>query len=83
MMSLIPNISRAKLNIAFLAAGLASAAISVAHATDYKMTTPIPPEILTPDSVETRIGTLTFNDGVPTAKTAQKVWDQLDFSRGI
>jgi len=52
-------------------------------AKDYKMTTPIPDEIVTPDSVDTRIGTLKFNDGVPTVETAQKVWDQLDFSRGI
>lgn len=54
-----------------------------ALADSFSMTTPIPEEILTPGSVETRIGTLEFNDGVPTAETAQKVWDQLDFSRGI
>lgn len=54
-----------------------------ALADSFKMTTDIPEEILTPGSVETRIGTLTFDDGVPTAETAEKVWDQLDFSRGI
>ena len=30
-----------------------------------KMTTDIPPEITTPDSVETRLGTLIFFDGFP------------------
>jgi hypothetical protein len=32
----------------------------------YSMTTPIPPEITTPSSVDTRIGKLEFFDGVPT-----------------
>ncbi len=48
-----------------------------------KMTTRIPPEIVTPDRVETRFGTLEFFDGIPTAATAAKVYDQLDFARGI
>jgi hypothetical protein len=30
-----------------------------------KMTADIPPEITTPDSVETRLGTLKFFDGLP------------------
>jgi len=34
-----------------------------------KMTTDTPPEITTPDSVETRIGTLKFFDGFPNDKT--------------
>ena len=40
-------------------------------------------KILTPDKVETRIGTLNFVDGVPTAETAQKAYDHLDFLRGV
>ena len=32
---------------------------------------------------ETRIGTLKFVDGVPTAETAQRVYDNLDFLRGV
>jgi hypothetical protein len=48
-----------------------------------KMTTRIPPEIMTPDRVETRIGALEFFDGIPTAETAAKAYEQLDFSRGI
>lgn len=49
----------------------------------YKMTTPIPPEILTPDRVETSIGLLEFTDGIPTEETARKVFDQVDFGRGV
>lgn len=43
----------------------------------------IPEQILTPDNVETRIGTLNFVDGVPTTETAQRVYDNLDFLRGV
>ncbi|HEY53623.1 MAG TPA: DUF1254 domain-containing protein, partial [Caldilineae bacterium] len=45
--------------------------------------TAIPAKIMTPDSVETRIGTLEFFDGLPTKETAQKVFDNLDFMRGV
>ena len=45
--------------------------------------TPIPEKIMTPDKVETRIGTLEFFDGLPTPETSQKVWDNLDFMRGV
>jgi len=48
-----------------------------------KMTTPIPPSITTPDSVDTRIGTLKFFDGFPDDSTVQKVYDNLDFMRGV
>jgi len=43
----------------------------------------IPPEITTPDKVETRIGTLEFFDGYPTDATVQKVYDNLDLLRGV
>ncbi len=48
-----------------------------------KMTTDIPPEITTPDSVKTRIGTLNFFDGFPDDKTTALVYDNLDFMRGV
>jgi hypothetical protein len=48
-----------------------------------KMTTPIPESILTPESVETRLGTLKFFDGFPDDETAKKVYDNLDFMRGV
>jgi len=48
-----------------------------------KMTTDIPASITTPDVVETRFGTLNFHDGVPDDATIQKVYDNLDFQRGV
>ena len=42
-----------------------------------------PQSIQTPDTVETRLGTLSFRDGAPSADTAAKVYDHLDFSRGV
>jgi hypothetical protein len=61
-------------------------ALSVAYA--WAQDTPgynhkIPPQIMTPDTVETRIGTLKFFDGFPTKETTQKVYDHLDFMRGV
>jgi hypothetical protein len=48
-----------------------------------KMTTPIPASITTPDKVETRLGTLRFTDGYPDDATTQKVYEHLDFERGV
>jgi hypothetical protein len=41
------------------------------------------PSITTPDTVQTRIGTLKFFDGLPDAETVRKVYDNLDFGRGV
>ena len=43
----------------------------------------IPEKIMTPDTVKTRIGTLKFVDGVPTADTTRELYDHLDFMRGV
>jgi len=48
---------------------------------DFKYTTEIPKGILTPDKVETSIGTLNFTDGVPSRETADKVYDFMDTAR--
>ena len=48
-----------------------------------KMSTDIPPSITTPDKVETRIGTLKVFDGFPDKATVEKVYDNLDFQRGV
>src|SRR5512137_2766543 len=52
-------------------------------AKQYKMTTEIPQGILTPDQVETRLGTLKFFDGFPDEATVQTVYDNLDFQRAV
>jgi hypothetical protein len=36
-----------------------------------------------PDRVETSIGRLEFKDGVPSAATAQRIYDTLDFTRAL
>src|SRR5262245_23199229 len=56
---------------------------SAQDAPKMKMTTDIPPSITTPNSVETRIGTLKFFDGFPDKATVEKVYDNLDFQRGV
>src|SRR5271167_1221518 len=38
-----------------------------------------PASITTPDRLETRLGTLEFNDGAPSMETVEKVYDNLDF----
>ncbi|HDH02705.1 MAG TPA: DUF1254 domain-containing protein, partial [Actinobacteria bacterium] len=43
----------------------------------------IPESIMTPDRVETRIGTLEFFDGIPSVETAALLYDNLDFLRGV
>src|SRR5262249_23696599 len=61
----------------------------LAHAPAWAQSAPpkysadVPPYITTPDTVETRIGTLKFTNGVPDQKTVQMVYDQIDFGRGI
>ena len=47
------------------------------------MATEIPASILTPDSVETQLGTLRFFDGFPDEATVERVYDNLDFQRGV
>ncbi len=39
-----------------------------------------PPSIITPDSVPSHLGTLDFKDGMPSAATAAKVYDHIDFT---
>ena len=48
-----------------------------------RMATEIPAAITTPDSVETRLGTLRFFDGLPDEATVQMVYDNLDVQRAV
>ena len=68
--------------IAFLVASVGIPA-SAQDAPKLKMTTDIPRYITTPDAVETRIGTLKFFDGFPDKTTVEKVYDNIDFQRGV
>ena len=48
-----------------------------------KYSAKVPPEITTPDTVQTRIGTLKFFDGLPDQETVKKAFDSIDFGRGV
>jgi hypothetical protein len=48
-----------------------------------KMATDIPAGIPIPNELKTPLGTLTFDDGRPDQATVQKLYDNLDFQRGV
>ncbi len=56
---------------------------SVQNAPKMKMTTEIPEGIATPNKVETRLGTLTLQDGVPDKATVETIYEHLDFHNGV
>ena len=45
--------------------------------------TKIPQGLLTPDKYPTRVGDIEFFDGIPTAATAEKLYNHLDYIRGV
>ena len=51
--------------------------------TSPKFKADVPADIQTPGTVDTRIGRLTFNDGLPDPETVTRVYDNIDFSRGV
>src|SRR5260370_34668414 len=69
--------------VAALACVLTSTTTHAQTAPKNKMTTDIPPFLTTPDTVETRIGTLKFTDGFPDNATVEKCYDNLAFQRSV
>ena len=49
----------------------------------FKFSTPMPPDVAVPNQVESRLGTLRFDGGVPDAATADKLFDNLDFQHAV
>ena len=49
----------------------------------YEYSTPMPPGVAIPDKVETRLGKLRFDSGVPDQATTDKLYDNLDFQRAV
>ena len=41
------------------------------------------PSFAAPDTIETRLGTLTYEHGFPTPETTRSVWDELDYQRAV
>jgi hypothetical protein len=66
-----------------LIAALATAALGDGQSAAAQTSGAIPPSLVTPDRVQTSIGTLEFKDGVPTVATAEKIRDTLDFTRAL
>src|SRR5512139_3025837 len=60
-----------------------AASLGSSTAAEYKMSTPTPPGIASPDKVETRFGTLNFFDGFPDATSVEKIYNNLDFQRAV
>lgn len=60
---------------------LSALCATAATAETFEYTTEIPEGIITPDTVETSIGTLEFTDGVPSRETADKAYDFMDTAR--
>lgn len=73
------HLGRKLLAAAAATAVMASAAL--AGSPEFKADPPA--SILTPDTVETSIGTLRFKDGAPDPATTQLAYDQIDLARGI
>jgi hypothetical protein len=69
--------------VAFALAGVSLCAQTQAQESKPQFSAKVPPSITTPDTVQTRIGTLKFVDGLADTDTVKKVYDQVDFSRGI
>jgi hypothetical protein len=66
-----------------LAVLAACAVLAPPHLAAAQATTGIPPAITTPDTVQTRVGTLDFKDGMPSKDTVDKVYDNLDFTHAF
>ena len=79
------SLTKARIIAAFVtsAAFASLCAPSAWSQTEPKYKANVPPSVTTPDTVETRIGTLKFHDGLPDEETVRKVYDNLDFVRGV
>lgn len=69
------------MNFSFLSVVASAALIAMgsASAAEFKFTTPMPPGVLAPDTIETRLGTLKMFGGFPDQDSVQKLYDNLDF----
>jgi hypothetical protein len=68
--------------VRLLTATVAGAVLALPHFA-VAQTSTVPSGLVTPDKLESRIGPLQFKDGAPSAETAEKVYDALDFTRAL
>ena len=59
---------------------IAMAAIAIAPTVVAQSQPAVPPSLVTPSKVESRLGPLEFKDGAPSPATAQKLFDNLDLT---
>jgi hypothetical protein len=67
----------------YIAAGLAIGALVSCASVDAPASAPIPPALVTPSEVQSRIGKLEFKDGAPTQATLDKVYDNLLYTHAV
>ncbi|MCK5364556.1 MAG: hypothetical protein KAR22_16385, partial [Gammaproteobacteria bacterium] len=68
------------MSVAFLGLLIVAPCASAQESPTPGFNTRIPESVLTPDEVETRVGTLEFFDGIPTKETAEALFENLDMS---
>ena len=66
-----------------LAGLLVATVITAAGEATAQTSSAIPPALITPDRLETSLGTLEFKDGAPSKETVAKVYDNLDLMHGV
>jgi hypothetical protein len=66
-----------------LAVVVACTVLGLPHSAGAQVSAETLKSLSAPDKVETRIGPLEFKDGAPSADTAEKVRDTLDFTRAL
>jgi hypothetical protein len=71
-----------RLSLFAVALGMSLTASMAQAETTPKYAAKVPPEITTPNTVDTRIGKLKFRDGLPDPDTVRTVYDNIDFARG-
>jgi hypothetical protein len=72
-----------KLTSWVLAGLFVATAITAAGEATAQTSSAIPPQLITPDRLETSLGTLEFKDGAPSKETIGKVYDYLDLMHGV
>jgi len=72
-----------KLRIGFFSVVATCATLLQPHPSAAQTGPAIPAAITTPDTVQTRSGTLDFKDGAPSKETLDKVYDNLDFTHAF
>jgi hypothetical protein len=66
--------------VGLLGAAVACTMLTLPHLAVAQTAPAVPPSLVTPDRLESRLGVLEFKDGVPSKATADKVFDSLDFT---